>query len=191
MIFQTHPGQSKVHLHLCQPFPHAGTHTHTERDEAVGVVLVVVGGGRAAAEPTLRDEEPRVHKLCLVVADGVVTQVELGLERRGDNYVESPATLRHLLLALLSYLLREPVTAHDHLVLRDKASVSRYHGVEAGREPHTSTRLAFICALCDSRGLLVLCFIFADDKNVFVTLLKSGQPSFCRQASPVTVGLTH
>lgn len=73
-----HPGQSEEHLHLRHPLAHAAAHAHAEGDEAVRVVAVGAGG---ASQPALGDEELGVHELLLVVTGGVVTQVELGLQR--------------------------------------------------------------------------------------------------------------
>lgn len=85
----THPGESKKHLHLCHPPPHAGSHAHAKRDEAVGVVLVEAGRGPVAVaagcfhlKPSLRDELLWVFELRLVVAGRVVAQVELSLQSK-------------------------------------------------------------------------------------------------------------
>lgn len=76
----SHPGQSEVHLQLGHPPPNAGPHAHPERDEAVGVVLVVAALGSAPTQPALRQELLSVHKLRLVVTDGVVTQMVQSLK---------------------------------------------------------------------------------------------------------------
>lgn len=88
----THPGQSKVHLHLSQPLPHTGPHPNTKRDEAVRVVLIetrcgsaAVAAGRLYVQPSLRDKVLRVSELCLFVTGGVVTQVELSLATKNHK----------------------------------------------------------------------------------------------------------
>lgn len=91
-VYVTHPGQSKVHLHLRHPLPQAGSHPNTKRDEAVRVVLVETGrrlaaaaAGLLGAQPTLRDKALCLVKLCLVVTDDVVTQMEQSLRGKKNN----------------------------------------------------------------------------------------------------------
>lgn len=86
-LYVTHPGQSKVHLHLRHPLPHTGSHPDTEGDEAVRVMLVEAGrrpatvtGGSLSTEPPLRDEALCVYKLCLIMTGYVMTQMELSLK---------------------------------------------------------------------------------------------------------------
>lgn len=76
----THPGQSKVHLHLRHPLSHAGPNADAERDEAVRVVLEGARRRLLRTQPALRDKALGVDKLGLVVAHGVVAQVEESLE---------------------------------------------------------------------------------------------------------------
>lgn len=86
----THPGQSKVHLHLCHPLPHTGSHPNTERDEAVRVMLVEAGPGsvaaairRVTAKPPLWEEVLCIWELGLIVAGFIMAQMELSLEKDG------------------------------------------------------------------------------------------------------------
>lgn len=109
----THPGQSKVHLHLRHPLPNAGPHPDPERDEAVRVVLVEAGHGsvpaaarRLRALPPLRDEALRVLKLGRVMAGGVVAQMEQSLKtkRKTTLQQQAEASERRLLAAPPTFL---------------------------------------------------------------------------------------
>lgn len=113
LVMLHQPGQSKVHLHLCHPLPHTGSHPDAERDEAVRVMLVEARPGsvaaairRVTAKPPLWEEVLCICELGLIVAGFIMAQMELSL-------------------------LREPVVIQNHLVLRNKASVSRNHWIQA------------------------------------------------------------
>ena len=88
-MFISHPGQSKIHLHLRHPLPHTGSHPHTKRDEAVRVMCVEAGrrsaavnAGRLCSQPPLWEEILCSYKLCLIVTGCVVTQMKLSLETK-------------------------------------------------------------------------------------------------------------
>lgn len=120
------PAQSEVHLHLRHPLPHAGSHAHAERDEAVRMVLVETGRrfGLVVTEPTLREEALRVDELGLVVTGDVVTQVELSL-RRQKKKKSSPVVMLKLkddvpmpsFGSAPSHLLGEPVVVQNDLIV--------------------------------------------------------------------------
>lgn len=134
LIYVTHPGQSKVHLHLRQSLPHTGSHPDTEGDEAVRVMLVgarrrpdAATAGHLRTEPPLGEEELCVYKLCFTVTGCVMTKVELSLKGRNNkslfkwhihfSSIQLVLLKEQILLVLLSYLLWEPVFVHNHLVL--------------------------------------------------------------------------
>lgn len=79
-----------MHLHLCHPLPHTGSHPDAKRDEAVRVMLVEAGPGsvtaairRVTAKPPLWEEVLSICELGLIVAGFIMAQMELSLEKDG------------------------------------------------------------------------------------------------------------
>lgn len=95
--------ESKVHLQLSHPLPHAGPHSNTEWDCAIGVML---RASRARPQPALWNEPFWVGKLIFIVTDSVVAEMKLRL-------------------------FREPIVIDDYFSILTQAAVTRNNRIHS------------------------------------------------------------
>lgn len=77
----THPDQDEVHFHFGQPLAYAAPHAHAKGNEAVWVVAVESQPGPLGAQPAVGRKGLSRLKLCLVVQNRVMAQVEQSLDK--------------------------------------------------------------------------------------------------------------